>query len=151
MRRRLAFCFAIISLLFALAPVSAIAANVILITPEEARLPPPKIAVAMSARGVTRGPQIEVIQDADPTKSPTHFQLKFVAHGGAKIDPATVQMTYLRTPDVDLTQRIKPFVTDAGIDIPNAVVPPGAHALRVDLKDSDGRAASLNFTLNVAQ
>ena len=54
MRRRLALCFAIISTLFVLAPVSAIAASVILITTEEARLPPPKIAVALSARGVTR-------------------------------------------------------------------------------------------------
>jgi hypothetical protein len=151
MRRWLAFCLVIVSLLLALAPIPANAANVVLITPDEAKLPPPNIPVARSARGVTRGPQIEVIQDADPTKSPTHFQLRFVAHGGARIDPATVQMIYLRTPDVDLTQRIKPFVTDAGIDIPSAVVPPGTHMLRVDLKDSDGRAISLNFTLNVAQ
>ena len=151
MRRQLGIGLAIISMLAGLAQLPALAANVILITPDEAKLPPPKIAVAMSARGVTRGPQIEVVQDADPTKSPTHFQLKFVAHGGAKIDPATVQMTYLRTPDVDLTPRIKPFVTDGGIDIPNAVVPAGAHMLRVDLKDSDGRAGTLNFTLNVAQ
>jgi hypothetical protein len=148
--RRLVCGLAIFSMLAVLAQVPALAANVILITPEEAKLPPPKVAVAMSARGVTRGPQIEVVQDANPTHSPTHFLLKFTAHGGAKIDPATVQMTYLRTPDVDLTQRIKAFVTDSGIDIPNAVVPPGSHMLRVDLKDSDGRAGTLNFTLNVA-
>ena len=151
MRRLLAFGLAIFSMLAVLSQGPAVAANVILITPEEARLPPPKVAVAMSARGVTRGPQIEVVQDVDPTHSPTHFLVRFTAHGGAKIDPATVQMTYLRTPDVDLTPRIKPFVTDSGIDIPEAVVPPGSHVLRVDLKDSDGRAGSLNFTLNVAQ
>ena len=151
MRRLLAYGLAIPSLLAVLAQLPALAANVILITPEEAKLPPPKVAVAMSARGVTRGPQIEVVQDVDPTHSPTHFVLKFTAHGGARIDPATVQITYLRTPDVDLTQRVKPFVTDSGIDIPNAVVPPGSHMLRVDLKDSDGHTATLNFTLNVAQ
>jgi len=151
MRRLLAIGVAAGSLLVATGPLPTSAANVILITPEEARLPAPKIAVAMSARGVTRGPQIEVVQEADPTKSPTHFQLKFVAHGGAKIDPATVQMTYLRTPDVDLTSRIKPYVTDGGIDIPDAVIPPGSHILRVDLKDTDGRTSTLNFTLNVAQ
>ena len=151
MRRLLAVGLTAVSLLVATGQLPASAANVILITPDEAKLPPPKIAVAMSARGVTRGPEIEVVQDVDPTKSPTHFLLKFVAHGGAKIDPATVQMTYLRTPDVDLTPRIKPFVTDGGIDIPDAVVPPGTHMLRVDLKDSDGRTGTLNFTLNVAQ
>ncbi len=150
MRRLPAFCLAFFSVSAVLAH-SALAANVILITPEEARLPPPRLAVALSARGVTRGPQIEVFQDADPTHSPAHVLLKFTAHGGAKIDPATVQMTYLRTPDVDLTQRIKPFITDSGIDIPNAIVPPGSHMLRVDLKDSDGRTGTVNFTLNVAQ
>ncbi len=150
MRRLLGLPLAIFSTLAVLAQLPVLAANVILITPEEAKLPPPKVAVAMSARGVTRGPQIEVIQDVDPTHSPTHFLLKFTAHGGAKIDAATVQMTYLRTPDVDLTPRIKPFVTVNGIDIPNAIVPPGSHMLRVDLKDSDGRAGTLNFTLNVA-
>jgi len=151
MRGLLAVGLAAASLLVAAGQLPAGAANLILITPEEAKLPPPRVAIALSARGVTRGPQIEVVQDADPTKSPTHLLLKFVAHGGAKIDPATVQVTYLRTPDVDLTPRIKPFVTDGGIDIPDAVVPPGAHMLRVDLKDSDGRAGTLNFTLNVAQ
>jgi hypothetical protein len=151
MRRLLAVGLTAVSLLVATGQLPASAANVILITPDEAKLPPPKIAVAMSVRGVTRGPQIEVVRDIDPTKSPTHLQLKFEAHGGARIDPASVQITYLRTPDVDLTSRIKPFVTDGGIDIPDAVVPPGTHILRVDLKDTDGRAGTLNFTLNVAQ
>ena len=149
-RLRAAFVFAVIAS-FWLAVSSAYATSVVLITPDEAKLPPPKVAVAMTNRGVTRGPQIELVQAPDPTKSPTHLQLKFQAHGGAKVDPSSVQMTYLRTPDVDLTARIKPFVTDSGIDVPDAVVPPGSHMLRVDLKDSDGRAGTLSFVLNVAQ
>jgi hypothetical protein len=151
MRGLLAIGLAALSLLLTALQLPANAANLILITSDEAKLPPPKMAIALSARGVTRGPQIEVVQDADPAKSPTHFQLKFVAHGGARIDPSTVQMTYLRTPDVDLTSRIKPFVTYDGVDIPDAVVPPGTHMLRVDLKDSDGRTGTLNFTLNITQ
>ena len=50
---------------------------------------------------------------------------------------------------VDLTTRIRPFLTAAGLDVPDAIVPPGTHTLRIDLKDSDGRLGSLNFTLNV--
>jgi len=152
MRRSLTIGLAFVMSLFVLfGSPSAHAANLVLITLDEAKLPPPKIAVAMTARGVTRGPQIELVQATDPTKSPTHVQLKFLAHGGARIDPSSVQMTYLRTPDVDLSQRIKPFITDGGVDIPDAVVPPGTHMLRVDLKDSDGRAGTLSFVLNVAQ
>jgi hypothetical protein len=144
------YLFAVVAALWVAVPM-AYAAGVVLITPEEAKLPPPKIAIAMPVRGVTRGPQIELVQNADPTKSPTHLQLKFQAHGGAKVDTTSVQMTYLRTPVVDLTARIKPFVTDAGIDVPDAIVPPGAHALRVDVSDSDGRSGTLSFVLNVAQ
>jgi len=149
MRRPSTIAHVIFPLVVLLTTRIAAAASVVLITPDEAKLPPPKMAVAISSRGVTRGPQIEVVQLADPTKSPAHFQLKFLAHGGARIDAKSVQMTYLRTPDVDLTQRIKPFVTEGGVDIPDAVVPPGAHTLRVDIKDSDGRPGTLNFVLNV--
>ena len=59
-------------------------------------------------------------------------------------------VTYLRGPNIDLTQRIKAFVEPAGIDIPEAEVPPGEHAIRVELKDSEGRRATTNFVLAVA-
>jgi hypothetical protein len=36
--------------------------------------------------------------------------------GGAKIDTDSVRMTYLRTSNVDLTPRIKPFVQTSGIE-----------------------------------
>src|SRR5437764_1309454 len=81
--RRLA---AIVSVLLIAAP-AAIAAPLILITPDEAKLPMPKEGIPISSRGVTRGPQIEVVASATPTISPTHLQLKFVAHGGANVDP----------------------------------------------------------------
>jgi hypothetical protein len=127
----------------------AFATPLILITPEEAKLPPPRDAIPISSRGVTRGPQIDVVPSASPTTSPTHLNLRFVAHGGATIDPSSVQMTYLRNPSVDLTTRIKPFVTATGLDVPEAIVPPGTHILRIDLKDSEGRQGTLNFTLEV--
>ena len=91
-------------------------AAVVLITDDEAKLPPQKGAVATDRRGVTRGPKIEFIADSDPNHSPMHFQLKFIAFGGAKIDPDSLKFTYLKTPSVDLTSRVKPFVQTTGID-----------------------------------
>ena len=81
--------------------------------------------------------------------SPSPLQLKFQTFGGAKIDVEAVQATYLRTPNVDLTPRIKPFVTVGGIDVPAAELPPGEHILRVDIKDSDGRSGTATFVLKV--
>jgi hypothetical protein len=82
--------------------------------------------------------------------SPLHFRVGFRAFGGSTIDLSTLAVTYLRGPNIDLTQRIKTFVQPAGIDIPDAEVPPGEHAIRIELKDSEGRRATTNFILAVA-
>jgi len=125
------------------------AAGVILITTEEAQLPAPKEIV--SSRAITRGPRIEVSGiDDGKLHSPLHFRVRFRAFGGSTIDLSTLAVTYLRGPNIDLTQRIKAFVEPAGIDIPEAEVPPGEHAIRVELKDSEGRRATTNFVLAVA-
>jgi hypothetical protein len=122
----------------------------VLITEEEAKLPPPKGAVAADRRGITRGPKIELIAASEPIHSPMHLQMKFESYGSAKIDPDSVKMTYLRTPNVDVTSRIKPFVRATGIDAPDVQLPVGDHMLRVDIKDSDGRIGTTSFVLKVA-
>ena len=124
-------------------------AAMVLITEAEANLPPLKGAVATDRRGITRGPKIELVSESDPSHSPMHFQLKFVPYGGAKIDPDSVKFTYLKTPSVDLTSRVKPFVQATGIDIPDTQLPAGDHMLRVDIKDLDGRIGSTIFALKV--
>jgi hypothetical protein len=129
-------------------PVSAFAAHV-LISAEEAKLPPPKGAVAVDRRGITRGPKI-IVLSSEPVHSPMHLQLKFEAFGGAKIDEDSVKVLYLRTPNVDLTERVKPFVQASGIDFPDAELPVGDYMLRIDLKDSDGRPGSTSFVVQVA-
>lgn len=121
-----------------------------LITEEEARLPPPKGAVAADRRGILRGPKVEFVSPGDSVSSPMRLQLKFESFGGAKIDPDSVRMTFLRTPNVDLTSRVKPFVHANGINMQDAELPPGDYTVRVDIKDSDGRPGTAIFTLKVA-
>jgi hypothetical protein len=122
-----------------------------LITAEEAALPPQKGAVPNSGRGITRGPKIQVPDgEASVQVSPMRFQVKFQAFGGSSIDLDALKITYLKSPVVDLTPRIKPFAQTTGIDMPDAQLPPGDHLLRVDIKDSDGRTASTSFLLKIA-
>jgi hypothetical protein len=130
------------------APVPVYAAQV-LITEDEAKLPPPKGAFATDRRGITRGPKIDYVPAGEPIHSPMHLQMKFESFGGAKIDLDSVKITYLRTPNVDLTPRVKSFVQATGIDMPDVQLPAGDHMLRVDLKDSDGRPGSTSFVLKV--
>lgn len=121
-----------------------------LITEEEAKLPPPKGAVPADRRGILRGPKVEFVSPGESVASPLKLQLKFESFGGAKIDPDSVKVVFLRTPNVDLTPRVKPFVHADGINMQDAELPPGEYTMRVDIKDSDGRPGTAIFTLKVA-
>ena len=120
-----------------------------LITAEEAKLPPPKGAIATDRRGILRGPKVEVVSPSGMVHSPLRLQLRFESFGGATINPDSVKVIYLRTPNVDLTPRVKPFIQANGIDMPEAELPPGEYTVRVDVKDSDGRPATASVTLTV--
>jgi hypothetical protein len=121
-----------------------------LITAEEAKLPPPKGAIAADRRGILRGPKVEVISPVNASHSPLRLQLKFESFGGAKINTDSVKVIYLRSPNVDLTPRVRPYIQPDGIDMPDAELPPGEYLVRVDVKDSDGRPASISFVLKVS-
>lgn len=121
-----------------------------LITAEEAMLPPPKGAITMDRRGIFRSPKVEVVSPSGAVHSPLRLQLKFESFGGATINPDSVKVIYLRTPNVDLTPRVKPFIQADGIDMLQAELPPGEYTVRVDVKDSDGRPGSLSFMLTVS-
>jgi hypothetical protein len=143
-------CAAILASATIAVPGSTFAAA--LITEEEAKLPPQKGAIPNSARGITRGPKIQVPEaEAASQPSPMRFQVRFQTFGGSSIDLDALKVTYLKSPVVDLTPRIKPFVQATGIDMPDAQLPPGDHLVRVDIKDSDGRAASTSFLLKITR
>ena len=141
------FAFAVAGIISAMATPAF--AGTVLITEEEAKLPPPKGAIAADRRGVTRGPKIKFVEEGEQSHSPARLQLKFESFGGARIDTDSVKMTYMRTPNVDLTPRIKPFVQTGGIDIPDVELPAGEHMVRVDVKDSDGRIGTTSFVLKI--
>ena len=119
-----------------------------LITEEEAKLPTaPRI---LSRGGITRGPSIKVVSP-DPNgqvKAPFAMKVSFQAHGGAKIDPASVKLTYLKKPAVDLTPRAKSGISEAGITLDAVNVPAGTHDIKIDVTDADGRTKSevVSFT-----
>lgn len=119
-----------------------------LITDAEAGLPAAAAGVTM--RGITRGPSVKLVNPAE-TKSPFDLKVKFEAHGGASIEPGSVKVVYLKSPIVDITDRVKPFVSADGIDMSKAEVPAGQHAIRIDVKDSEGRAGSATVQLTVTK
>ena len=55
-----------------------------LITEEEAKLPPPKAAIAADRRGITRGPKVEFVSPGGDVSSPLRLQLKFESSAGQR-------------------------------------------------------------------
>ncbi len=129
----------------------AVRAGNVLIKAEEANLPPPGTTknVSLVTRGITRRPSIILVSPEASVTSPFTLQLKFEAHGGSTIKPSSFHLIYLRSPNVDLTARVKPFETADGVKMTDAEAPPGQHMLRVMISDSANREASTVFTLNV--
>ena len=130
---------AAVAFVFGVVP-GAMAAEV-LITKAEADRPAPPDLGALGTRGLTRGPRIEQVSP-DPgkgAKSPFPLEIKFTAHNDTTVDPGSVKVTYLKSPSVDLTPRLKTHITADGIDLGDAEVPPGTHMIRIDVRDSQGR------------
>lgn len=119
-----------------------------LITATEAKLPD------AIPRGITRSPTIRLISPDPSAKrvaSPFILKVSFEPHGGASIDPQTIKVTYLKVPAIDLTKRLAPYISATGIELDNAEAPPGAHVIRVEVRDSDGRSSDTVISLIVAR
>ena len=154
---RIVPAFAVGVAAFLLADVAS-AADQTLITEKEAKLPAAaSVELTRSQRAITRGPKVLLVSPeapgANPVKSPVKLKLRFNSFGGAKIDTNSIKIVYLKSPEVDLTKRVKPFIAEDGktLEMEAARVPPGDHIIKVDLKDSDGRPATLSFMLKVAK
>lgn len=132
--------------------LSGPAAAVTLIKDEEARLP--AAVGGLVTRGITRGPGVKMLSPdpaAGPVKSPFNLKVSFEPRGGARIDPASVSVTYLKATPVDLLPRVKTGLSAGGIELPGAEVPPGEHQIRVTVQDSEGRQSSTVLQLNVVK
>lgn len=146
--RRLAFAVTVLGL--GLAAASA-AEPVQLITPEEASLPAPA-AAGGQYRNVTRGPGVDAL--APPPigvkGGPFRLAVKFKPRNGVPVDPARVRLTYRREPAVDVTYRVKPFITAEGIEAPAVIAPPGRHVIDIEAVDMEGRVGRGQITLTIA-
>ncbi len=125
---------------------SAAAQPIQLITDQEAKLP---AAPQATYRGVTRGPGVKLVSPASVTEGAFPLKVTFEARGGSKIDPSSVQVTYLKNPSVDITSRVRSGIRPDGIDLAAVTAPGGDHPIRISVKDDEGRQGSLIINLSV--
>ena len=123
-----------------------------LVTPEEAALANAETSPGVRKRGIAprSGPVIELLKPAagQAARTPVEIDVKF--HPSvAPVDESTIHVTLLKIINVDLTDRLRPYITASGIYIPNANLPSGHHAVRITLADREGNASSTQMTLQI--
>jgi len=134
-----------------------------LITAAESQLP---AAELVSVRGPFPAPEIEVIAPVsnfdrqqvperyvmiESVKVPLRLVLRFKPHGGAKVDMDSLSVKYIKNPFVDLTERVRPYVTATGVTVPEANMPAGNHLVRIQVRDSAGRLGTTFLELRAAE
>ena len=117
-----------------------------LIKDDEAKLP--AAAAKPASRAITRGPGVKLVSP-DSVSGQFPFKIAFEPRGESKIDAASIKVEYLKGSGIDLTERLKPGIRPAGIEIPAAAAPAGEHPIRVTVRDSEGRQGSAEFKLTV--
>ena len=123
-----------------------------LVTPEEAALANAESSPGIRKRGIAprSGPIIELLKPVagQPSRTPVEIDVKFHPNA-APVDESTIHVTLLKIINVDLTNRLRPYMTASGIYIPNANLPSGRHAVRITLADREGNASSTQMTLQI--
>ena len=102
--------------------------------------------------GIERGVDIVPVYPAPKSgavQSPFNFRVKFRSHGNTEIDLDSLVVVYKKIPEIDLTQRLRPFVQPDGINMPSAEVPPGAHRILIFLRDSVGHGGEADIKFEV--
>ena len=146
----LRFAIAIALLAWACLDVAGARAEV-LITAEEAKAAD-AVDLPITTRGISRAPGIEQ-ESPEPghsAASPLALKIKFQPRNNVPIDLSTVKLVYVKAKPIDLTERIVKHVTPTGIVMDQAQIPAGVHALRLELKDAQGRASTAIIKLRVA-
>lgn len=114
-----------------------------LITPEEAAMAPPaqppRGIVGVGREDISIGPIIEVVEPLNGGRGPMPIQvlIRFTPRA-EPIDLASLKVTLVKFIQIDITDRIRPFVTPEGIQVKEAKIPPGKHRVRITVSDKAG-------------
>jgi hypothetical protein len=114
-----------------------------LITPDEAAMAsaaePPRGIVGVGREDISAGPVIEVVEPLNGGRGPMPIQvlIRFTPRS-EPVDLASLKVTLVKFIPIDITDRIRPFVTPEGIQVKEAKIPPGKHRVRITISDKVG-------------
>jgi hypothetical protein len=127
---------------------SNLAHAVTLINSAEAALPDPP-PLEMSVRGLDA--MSGFVQVLPPKRAVARAPFHMVIRFQDPCNPSSVVMSLVKQPAVDLTARIRPYLTSQGIDVPDAQAPPGNYKIRLIYRDAAGRERVGNILFSIAR
>jgi hypothetical protein len=122
-----------------------------LISPEEAAFAPaPEDSLIRSRSVNSKGPRIDVIKPAEdaPQQSPLEIQVRFYPNPAA-VNPESVKVQLVKFISIDITDRVKPYLSESGINVKEANIPAGKHLVRITVSDGEGETSSREIELQV--
>ncbi len=122
-----------------------------LVTDGEAELAPPPVT-----RGVETlpkdGPLIRVLSPSVGVEvvSPFPVEVQFEPRpGGAPVEMESLKVTYLKVFAIDITDRIRPHVSENRLFVREAKIPQGRHRLKITIADRGGKFTAEILEVNV--
>ncbi len=114
-----------------------------LMTEGEAALAPPPLTRA-AAELPRSGPVIKIVtpQQAAEVTAPFPVEIQFEQRvGGAAVKMDTLKLTVLKIFEIDITDRVKPYVLEkeTKLLVKEAKIPVGRHRLKLLIADAEGR------------
>ncbi|MDH5641949.1 MAG: hypothetical protein OEY28_11705 [Nitrospira sp.] len=122
-----------------------------LISPEEAAYAPAPEESLIRSRGLnSKGPRIDVLKPADdaPQQSPLEILVQFHPNPVA-INPDSVKVQLVKFISIDITDRVKPYLSESGLNVKEANIPSGKHLVRITVSDGKGETNSKEIELQV--
>ncbi|MEI9894409.1 MAG: hypothetical protein WDN28_11140 [Chthoniobacter sp.] len=74
--------------------------------------------------------------------APFPVKIRFVPSAGAKINLDSLKVDVLKLIPISLLSRVKPYLSPAGINVPEAKIPSGSYNVRIAVADDQGREGS---------
>lgn len=121
-----------------------------LISPDEARLAPAPDDEIRSRGLHDAGPGIEIVRptEGEIVPSPAEILIRFRPKTTA-IDLTSLKVTLLKFIPIDLTDRLRPYVSPDGIAVKEAKVPTGAYRVRISLSDAHGKTSMREISFEI--
>ena len=91
------------------------------------------------------GPVIKILQPAATGEVATPFPLEIEFEpraGGSPARMETLKVTYLKLIELDITERVRPYITANRVMVKECNIPQGRHRVRISVADRDGKVTA---------